>query len=540
MAAEARNFLLTLSGSGLRSAMYEGKSHLVVPVVMMVEGVVWAVNSPAPELVEEDELIKAFKGWNGRPVMGEHPQRDGQMISANEPSVLEQHAFGIVFNAYVKNKKLAGEAWIDALKAGKTEVGRAVLERLNNGKMVEISVGAFIQIEHVAGDFNGQKYEGRWTEIVPDHLAFLPNDIGACSIEAGCGAPRTAAHHHRLTEQGIEIMAETAATGDAPKTPVVVPTWKERIAALLKFRSNKTEEVSVNELWGALGDALRAVEPGYLGIEDVILGASQVIYAVDPGTFGIFMRDYTMADGTVSLGKGKTEVQPVRVWEPVAAQGAPATPRGACGCGASTSTQVTAAEGDTKMAKAKKEIVDGLIANTATPWVETDRSFLEGLDDARLTAFEAQVKPAATTETAQPVAQPAAAAAATTQPVAQTTQTVVALTTEQYIAQAPVELQETLREGLRASQAARTKAVTSLKDSKRCAFTDAELAAMPMEHLNRMVTLLGAPARTGPTVVDFSTRNTTAAAAGSEEETGAPEPIDLAGNIRAAALAAKK
>ena len=77
---------------------------------------------------------------------------------------------------------------------GGQTIGRAaerVIERVRAGEVVDVSVGLWGQIKPEAGIYDGQKYQGRWTGIMPDHLAMLPEGTpGACSIDMGCGAPR--------------------------------------------------------------------------------------------------------------------------------------------------------------------------------------------------------------------------------------------------------------------------------------------------------------------------------------------------------------
>ncbi len=71
----------------IRTEMLNGKEHLVVPVVMMVEGVHSGSHGPLLHLAEE--LGKFTGAWDGRPVTISHPSVDGQNVSASSPSVLE-------------------------------------------------------------------------------------------------------------------------------------------------------------------------------------------------------------------------------------------------------------------------------------------------------------------------------------------------------------------------------------------------------------------------------------------------------------------
>ena len=171
----------------VREEDYQGRKHLVVPIVALVEGVIHAMNAEHPELVTADEFTRAPQGWNGRPIFEGHPMKNGRPIFGNSPKLLEEQAIGTVFNAAIKKNKLTMEAWIDVEKA--REVAPSLLERLEAGESVEISVGVLVETDQLAeGEHKGKRYQGEWHNIVPDHLALLPEDNeGACNWDMGCG-----------------------------------------------------------------------------------------------------------------------------------------------------------------------------------------------------------------------------------------------------------------------------------------------------------------------------------------------------------------
>jgi len=187
-------------GSSLRSASFEGRTHLIVPVVAMVgDSVVHPANSKTAELVLSSELAIAPAGWNGRPVVPDHITSSAGVYgdgSANDPEILENFCFGKVFNSRFdrSDNRLKMDAWLDIAKA--ESLGGdplSVIRRLQAGEMVEVSVCAFIITEPKSGIKSGKVYSGIWRRITPDHLAMLPKSMqGACSINAGCGAPRSA------------------------------------------------------------------------------------------------------------------------------------------------------------------------------------------------------------------------------------------------------------------------------------------------------------------------------------------------------------
>ena len=91
MSSKSVSFRAQMGGS-LRTNTLYGKDQLIVPVVALVEGVLQAMNAATPELALAEEFGKFPAGWNGRPVVMNHPIIDKNPVSANSPSVLETFA----------------------------------------------------------------------------------------------------------------------------------------------------------------------------------------------------------------------------------------------------------------------------------------------------------------------------------------------------------------------------------------------------------------------------------------------------------------
>lgn len=199
--AEIRQLHLRGALGAVRTAVHDGREHLVVPVVALMDGVIHAVNAATPERVTTATLIKAANSWNGRPLVLGHPVRNGRQCSANDVELLAKHGFGTIFNSRVSGTKLLMDAYVDPVRAEKVG-GPEFVQRLRNGEQVEVSVGAFVTTDDVAGTHDGKAYKATWLETVGDHLAFLPNGTGACSIKMGCGAHRAAM---RVCEDVLEL-----------------------------------------------------------------------------------------------------------------------------------------------------------------------------------------------------------------------------------------------------------------------------------------------------------------------------------------------
>jgi len=185
--------IASTSPDGIRMETLLGVEFLVVPVVAMKgDAVIWPVNSPHPQLCPASELEKLPAAWDGSPLVPNHPfDADGNALSANTPEIEETMAFGKIFNSSFDGD-LKLEAWINTERA-RTLGGDAlrVLERCEARERIEISVGNYAQAEPTPGVKNGKPYFSIWRNIVPDHLAMLPEgSVGACSNDMGCGAPR--------------------------------------------------------------------------------------------------------------------------------------------------------------------------------------------------------------------------------------------------------------------------------------------------------------------------------------------------------------
>lgn len=169
----------------VRRVTFDGKPHLVAPVVILTEGV--HNGSQGPIFYPSEELEKRPFLWNGVPVPIGHPEKEGVNISANSPDVLEEHSVGRLFNTHFDKttKKLRSELWIDEQKTRR--LSPETIAALEASLPLEVSTGIFTDDELVAGTYNGKQYTRIARNFKPDHLALLPGQKGACSYADGCG-----------------------------------------------------------------------------------------------------------------------------------------------------------------------------------------------------------------------------------------------------------------------------------------------------------------------------------------------------------------
>lgn len=191
----------TTNGYIIRNETHQERPHIVVPVVMMREGVHAGSHGPLFHSVEE--LSKFIGAWNGIPVSIQHPEEDGTPVSANIPEIIDSQTVGRVYNAYMNGDKLCAEAWIDVEKI--KQVSPETLALIQAQRPLDVSVGVFSEEEMIAGTWNGESYTGVARGHRPDHLALLPGGVGACSWEDGCGVR---ANECKTTEVDPNVVAK--------------------------------------------------------------------------------------------------------------------------------------------------------------------------------------------------------------------------------------------------------------------------------------------------------------------------------------------
>lgn len=206
-----------------------GREYLVITTVALVEGVRHAGGSPSPELVLASSFARHVETWNGRPIVVNHPvNAKGQAVLASDPDILEDSYLGKILNARLEVDRLIVEAWIDlaSVASSSSKSVQAMWGRLEAEETVEVSVGAIVYTLAQTGKYQGKEYDGVWDIVIPDHLAFLDGgQIGACSVEDGCGTFRPLACGSVQLSKGVIMAAKSAmrtiraAEGDvAPNT----------------------------------------------------------------------------------------------------------------------------------------------------------------------------------------------------------------------------------------------------------------------------------------------------------------------------------
>lgn len=482
----------------IRTDTFMGEDHMVVPVVALVEGVLHASNSATPELALASEFGRHPEGWNGRPIVLDHPSINGLKVSANQPKVLQEEAFGSLFNTVLDGTKLKSEIWINLARV--EELGDDVKDAvtaLQSGELTEISTGLFSDVEQRKGTFNGKAFDGIWRNVTPDHLAILPVGItGACSVEGGCGAPRLNSSCgpdcQCQQQKGNKSMPEPNQPTDdegnvlvlEPK-PTITPNeeggfraFVSKFKGLISFRSGEEEvevialkELSDRDTKTSLMIALK--KEGEAN-DPFIIALFSGSFVYEPDFSGkLLKRDFTLdSKGSATLGSKTTEVRPITEFVP-----------------ASQHTEENPEMPDNKTDLTDK--VSALIANEGTKFTDEHKEWLLTLSEDQLGTLE----PAPEAEKEEPKEEPKKAAV--TDNSAPKEEPKEPPTTEQFLASAPPEIQEVLNEGIALRNQQHGSLVSALKANESCDYTEDELKAMSVVNLEKLAKLANVPSFEG-------------------------------------------
>ena len=354
------HFRSTSQNYEVRRETRDGRNYFVVPVVMMVEGV--HSGSHGPLLHTIDELGRYPQSWDGRPVVIRHPQVNGVYVSANSPEVLDSYAVGQIYNTYVNGTKLMAEAWLEINKL--EQISPETYTKLENNELIEVSVGIFTDDEQSSGVWNGESYTMIARNHRPDHLALLPDEVGACSIDDGCGV--------RVNKKGGQIIENAVET----KNKGIFETYR----SIKELGLNSIIQNNVGEGFMEIMDVVRG-KINSMDTDDLIHYVQEVyndhvIYEARQRAGGtkLYKQNYQLTNGTVEFVGNPVEVQKKVEYININSNNNLNFTRG-------PKSKPMANEKCTPCVEKK---VNALIANTALSFTETDREWLQALEETQL------------------------------------------------------------------------------------------------------------------------------------------------------------
>jgi len=180
-----------------------GRDYIVAPLTLIVPGVL--NGSQGALYYPPDEIQRTTEAWNGVPITLRHPRKDGRLVPAREGGVV----LGDVRNATYQDK-LTAEGWFDVANLEKESP--QLLRSIESGERGELSTGLYTENKPVKnGQHNGRAYTHVATNYRPDHLAILPDETGACSVDDGCGVNVNKDNRGAL-EKLVDLYHQTANT----------------------------------------------------------------------------------------------------------------------------------------------------------------------------------------------------------------------------------------------------------------------------------------------------------------------------------------
>lgn len=183
--------LLTLSPelvTNVRRTTLHGREYVVADVTILKEGVL--SGSKGPLFYPFEEIARRPGIWNGVPLTNGHPTDSyGNPISGRSPEALNKFGLGYFFGDTIdaSSKTRKGQIWVDVQVANR--ITPDLIPALESTRQIDVSTGLFTsdQLADNNAIYNGTKYTHIARDHIPDHLAILLKERGACSIKDGCG-----------------------------------------------------------------------------------------------------------------------------------------------------------------------------------------------------------------------------------------------------------------------------------------------------------------------------------------------------------------
>lgn len=348
--------------------------------------------------------------------------------TACSPEVLSSRKIGVIMNTKFEDGKLKAEAWLE--KDRVNAVDKRVMDAIENNTVLELSTGLFTDNEEVTGKFGDKEYTAIARNYRPDHLAILPDLKGACSIEDGAGFLR------------------------------------------LNMESKVVNGKSFNEI----RDLLQTQ------VKDAWICDIYDNYFIYEQNGKLFKQNYSFKKDLVKVSGVPEEVVRSISYKTV------------------NGKEITNIERNNQMDKTK--LVDALISNAATQWEESDRESLMALDEKVLN----KMLPVENKKTPEEIAKEEAAKKAADEKASKNAEnakmmdeeeekamkdkkTACNQTAEEFISNAPKDIQEVLTNGLSSYKAEKAKVIATIVANKKNTFTKEQLETKNMDELKAIAAL---------------------------------------------------
>lgn len=427
------NFITNLKPAKTKTGTLEGKKHIIAPTVMLTEGV--HNGSMGPLYYSKDEIENEAEIWNHMPIVVYHPTKaDGSMTSARQEEIINTRKIGILLNTVGADGKLSTECWIDEEKV--KSVDKRVYNALKKGTPMEVSTGLNATVKKTEGIWNNEKYEGIVSNFKPDHLAILPDKIGACSLADGAGL---LVNEENQPESVNFVFSNTV---------------KNLLNSIQAVYNGK--EMSFSDISRSICDQLANTygQPGkYWQGYIVDIFPDKVVFRNEDDK--LYQIEYTANSTEVKLSGKAVEIKREIVYTPVKN------------------------ERIDNMSFDKNKHITDLIANGV--FTEAEKPELEKLPDAILSKFSIPKKEVPVTKVEN------------TDKKEEVKVENKEMTLEELFKKAPPKLQEVWNEICQVTLQKKTELVSKIVANQNNAFTKEELDAMPIPHLEKLAKVAAIP-----------------------------------------------
>lgn len=268
------------SPAKIRRVSEGGRDFLVAPMSLINPGIL--NGSQGALLYTPEDCKSTINEWSGIPIVVYHPTRNGVNVSASAPGVIDESGIGQVRNPRFDRKSKA-EGWFDVEKTRQVDNNLPehirILPRLERGQPIELSTGLFTDNDPTPGLHKGREYDAVARNHRPDHLAVLPDQVGACSINDGCGV----SVNQLTVNSWSQVMKPTGngdsgSSGDQVENPRVDGKPVKKVSDTLLEEAEPTSNVWSEAAREAASDARKAsatamhassmVGPQHAGLSD--------------------------------------------------------------------------------------------------------------------------------------------------------------------------------------------------------------------------------------------------------------------------------
>jgi len=452
----------------VRQIEFDHNQTLVAPVVMITEGV--HSGSRGPYFYPASAIEETAALWNGVAIPITHPRKGGRDVSVNDPEIIETHTIGRMFNVRydAERSALVGDAYINIEKANLLD--DRIVSRILAGEDLEVSTGLMAGDDGKRGVWKNETHQGTIEGIYPDHMAFLPDNVGACSVQDGCGV--------RTNEKGGDEMSvwakvrELVRANDAHSDEFIA-----KIATELELRNSDQCSHWVRKVFDdrvvfeSVGSAT--------GTGDIVsMKLHSLNYTVD-------------ADGKVELTGEPVEVKETD-YVPVDNKAPDET-----------------GDDPEEDAMKKDQIIAALVANDCCPFGDEDKETLGNFSQEKLQAMHDRMneEPKVEEPKVEPVVEPVVEDEPKT------------ITPEEAFAALDPSLRATLQRAQARDNAERDEIVTDILGNEKNKFTKEALVAMDRETLLNIQAVAVAPE------VDYSLRGGLKTQQKNDDDPNAIKPI---------------